>query len=296
MIFDARKSAENSKQIRETNAATPRPPDAKRSSPDPASAAPDAQTRTANADYLGLRVEREADDWRVTWNRNISVNSVQGRLSLVDGVVHKNLELRSNELQNGTVSYSYAPQTEEVFLRLEITAGESLVPMSQSVRLAADSVPSPLVRSRRRTLPQRERSAAGVSRPRAGKAQESSKDTGAQDFASVRSLMSKPPAESRSIQARPQQGSSAFEPAKLIAGSSPVYPATAQESVASESVEVSFRISPEGKVYNVKWLTGPPSLAQAAMEAVESWLYEPARLNGAPIDSQGNAAVDFKWA
>jgi outer membrane biosynthesis protein TonB len=41
-------------------------------------------------------------------------------------------------------------------------------------------------------------------------------------------------------------------------------------------------------------VNGSPILAHAATEAVESWRYEPARLNGAPIDSQGSATFDFK--
>ena len=47
-----------------------------------------------------------------------------------------------------------------------------------------------------------------------------------------------------------------------------------------------FRISSEGNVYDVKSVKGSPILARAAIEAVEAWCYEPARLNGTPIDSQ----------
>ena len=315
MIFDARKSAENSKQVRETNVATSRPSDAKHSSTDSSSIAAQtlgprsdvhsrsaegqfadlAQPDTVNAGYLGLRVERQADYWRVTWKRNIPVNPVYGRLSLVDGVAQQNLELRSHELKTGTISYSYPPVTDDVFLRLEIMGGDSPIPISESVRLTADSMSSSLARRPAGTPPKRTKSAARVARPRSANAQETSKDSGAHDFASVRSLLSKPRSEPFSTfhRAIPQESTRAFEPAKLIAGSSPICSANAQQSLASTSVEVSFRISPEGEVYNVKWLTGPPMLAQAATEAVESWLYEPARLNGAPIDSLGTATVKF---
>jgi protein TonB len=319
MIFDARKSAQNSKQAREATVATSRLSASKLCSPDSNGAAPDAfgfepqideQTRTAEVQRanpthtdtfstagLGLRVERQADYWRVTWNRNASVGPMRGRLSLIDGIVHEELELRTKELQTGIVTYSYSPTTDDVVLRLEISGSESPSPISESVRLAADSAPSPLARMRRSTLLQRHRKTARVARPRPAKAHEVSQDIVAQDFASVRSLLRKPRSEPVTAihESGPQQGST-FEPAKLIAGSSPIYPATAQHSFASESVEVSFRISPEGKVYNTKWVKGSPILAQAATEAVESWLYEPARLNGAPIDSQGTATIDFKQA
>jgi TonB family protein len=195
------------------------------------------------------------------------------------------------------VAYSYSPATDDVVLRLEITGSESPSPISESVRLAADSVPSPLARMRRSTLLRRHRSTARVAHPRPAKAQEISQDIVAQDFASVRSLLRKPRSEPLSaIRGSGSRQGSTFEPAKLIAASSPIYPATAQQCFASESVEVSFRISPEGKVYNTKSVKGSPILAQAATEAVESWLYEPARLNGAPIDSQGTATIDFKQA
>ena len=55
-----------------------------------------------------------------------------------------------------------------------------------------------------------------------------------------------------------------------------------------------FRISPEGKVYDVRPVKGSPVLAEAAVEAVQTWCYEPARLNGAAIDSQASTNFDFK--
>lgn len=66
------------------------------------------------------------------------------------------------------------------------------------------------------------------------------------------------------------------------------------QQLISGRVEVHFRISPEGKVYDVKSVKGSPILARAAVEAVATWHYEPARLNGAPIDSLGSTNFDFK--
>lgn len=86
------------------------------------------------------------------------------------------------------------------------------------------------------------------------------------------------------------------DPATLILRENPVYPAIAKQRLISGSVEVHFRISPEGKVYDVKSVKGSPILARAAIEAVEAWSYEPARLNGAPIDSQASTNFDFKLA
>jgi TonB family protein len=82
-------------------------------------------------------------------------------------------------------------------------------------------------------------------------------------------------------------------PAMLILPEDPLYPEIAREQQISGSVEVQFRISPEGKVYDVKSV-GLPLLARAAIEAVEARSYEPARLNGAPIDSQASTSFVFR--
>jgi TonB family protein len=84
------------------------------------------------------------------------------------------------------------------------------------------------------------------------------------------------------------------EPATLIFPQDPIYPESAREQLISGSVEVHFRISAEGKVYDVKSVRGAPVLARAAIEAVESRRYEPARLDGAPIDSQARTSFDFR--
>jgi TonB family protein len=85
-----------------------------------------------------------------------------------------------------------------------------------------------------------------------------------------------------------------LEPATLIVRTDPVYPAIARQSHISGSVEVQFRVSPEGRVYDVKSLKGWPILAKAAIDAVATWRYEPARRNGRPVESQVTTNFDFK--
>jgi TonB family protein len=86
----------------------------------------------------------------------------------------------------------------------------------------------------------------------------------------------------------------AGEPTIVVLPSDPIYPAVAKQQMIGGSVEVHFRISPEGKVYSVRSVKGPPILAEAAVKVVESGQYAPARLNGACIDSQATARFDFK--
>lgn len=90
-----------------------------------------------------------------------------------------------------------------------------------------------------------------------------------------------------------RSGGALIEPATLLVRKNPVYPAAAKERAISGTVEVRFRINPEGKVYDVRPINGSPILVEAAMEAVRSWCYAPARLNGAAIDSQASTNIDF---
>lgn len=85
-----------------------------------------------------------------------------------------------------------------------------------------------------------------------------------------------------------------IEPATLIVGRNPVYPRIAKEHLISGNVKVRFRISPEGKTYDVESVKGAPILAAAAIDAAKAWRYRPARLNGVPIDSQASTDFDFR--
>ena len=95
-------------------------------------------------------------------------------------------------------------------------------------------------------------------------------------------------------QSRKRNKATDADPATLILPEDPIYPAVAKECSISGRVEVQFRISPEGNVYDARSVRGVPILARAAVEAVEARRYEPARLNGAPIDSQATTHFDFR--
>jgi protein TonB len=42
-------------------------------------------------------------------------------------------------------------------------------------------------------------------------------------------------------------------------------------------------IGPDGRVQNLKVLSGPPILVSSALEAVKQWVYRPTLLNGQPV-------------
>jgi protein TonB len=53
-------------------------------------------------------------------------------------------------------------------------------------------------------------------------------------------------------------------------------------------------VSEEGAVTDVKATHGPDSLAQAAIDAVRWWRYDPYVVNGQPVAVQTTIAVNFR--
>ncbi|HUC53786.1 MAG TPA: energy transducer TonB [Candidatus Cybelea sp.] len=54
-------------------------------------------------------------------------------------------------------------------------------------------------------------------------------------------------------------------------------------------------IDTTGKVTEVKVVAGPNLLRQAALDALRSWKYEPARLGGQPVSSHLSVTVKFHF-
>src|SRR5260370_4962681 len=91
-----------------------------------------------------------------------------------------------------------------------------------------------------------------------------------------------------------------FVPAKLIKKVEPVYPADAVAQNISGTVRVYYVIGGDGAVYNAPalscdGLSEEPSLRKAAEDAVLQWRYQPATIDGTPI--QTNAVTgDLKFS
>jgi periplasmic protein TonB len=52
-------------------------------------------------------------------------------------------------------------------------------------------------------------------------------------------------------------------------------------------------ISKTGTIENLRVLSGPPMLQQAALQAVETWRYKPYLLNGEPVEVETQVNVIF---
>jgi TonB family protein len=92
----------------------------------------------------------------------------------------------------------------------------------------------------------------------------------------------------------PLQQTSEFKSAQLIAGKNPVYPKVAQAIRLSGSVELHFIIGADGHVRDMTVVRGNPMLAHAVVEAIQTWLYQPARRDGVPVETESSTVFAFK--
>jgi protein TonB len=79
---------------------------------------------------------------------------------------------------------------------------------------------------------------------------------------------------------------------KLMKRYDPVYPSSAAGVIGE--VVLKATIGKDGKVLQVKIVSGHALLAQSAVSAVKRWRYEPFRLNGVPIEIENTIVVNFK--
>jgi TonB family protein len=74
----------------------------------------------------------------------------------------------------------------------------------------------------------------------------------------------------------------------------PSYPPTAFRMHVEGAVQLLATIGKSGNITAVKTLSGEPTLARAALEAVKQWKYKPYYLNGEPVEIQTQVTVNFK--
>lgn len=74
----------------------------------------------------------------------------------------------------------------------------------------------------------------------------------------------------------------------------PVYPPEARQARLQGVVALDIVVGRDGSVISMHPLNGPTVLAQAAMDALRWWKFEPYRLNGEPATVETTVAVEFK--
>jgi len=81
--------------------------------------------------------------------------------------------------------------------------------------------------------------------------------------------------------------------AKLLHQVTPEYPAEARDKRVSGTVLLHVVLSREGYVQEITFVSGPPELMKASMNAVRQWKYQPTLLNGEPVEVDTMISVVF---
>ena len=81
---------------------------------------------------------------------------------------------------------------------------------------------------------------------------------------------------------------------QLIRQVQPVYPPLAKTARVQGDVVIDSVIDQQGKVTQMKVVSGSPLLIQAAIEALEQWSYQPTLLNGKPVAVDMVVTVHFQ--
>jgi len=110
-------------------------------------------------------------------------------------------------------------------------------------------------------------------------AQESQKDT-------------PPPAVSAAVPQRIRVGGNVLQ-AKILHIVQPLYPAIAVAAHITGTVVLHAIIARDGTVQQLEFVSGPPLLMKASMDAVKQWVYAPTTLNGHPVEVDTTISVVF---
>jgi protein TonB len=74
----------------------------------------------------------------------------------------------------------------------------------------------------------------------------------------------------------------------------PVYPSMALQLRREGIVQLLATVSKDGKITNIKVLSGDSMLVRSATDAVRQWQYRPYLLNGQPLEVETQIAISFK--
>jgi len=85
----------------------------------------------------------------------------------------------------------------------------------------------------------------------------------------------------------------AVEAASLVNKVSPAYPQVARAAHVAGTVVLHAIISKDGSIEKLQFMSGPPLLMTAAMQAVKQWRYHPTQLNGQSVEVDTTIDVVF---
>ena len=96
-----------------------------------------------------------------------------------------------------------------------------------------------------------------------------------------------------SRRAATSSGGKHFASGQLDQESCPGLSATGETAGVQGVVRFTAVVGKDGKIQNLKVISGPPPLVDAASEAVKRWVYRPTLLNGQPVEVITEISVNF---
>lgn len=109
----------------------------------------------------------------------------------------------------------------------------------------------------------------------------------------VLNTAAKPPAVPAPAKSAPMRVGGRVKPPRAIFQAPPAYPPLARQARIEGQVQIDAVLDEKGNVAEMKVVSGPPLLYQAALEALKKWKYEPTYLNDQPIAVQLIVTVTF---
>jgi len=100
-------------------------------------------------------------------------------------------------------------------------------------------------------------------------------------------------ADNRAALRQPVRVSSGVQQANLIYAPKPFYPQLAKTARVQGTIKLQAIIAVDGSIKNLRVLSGPPLLVNAAIDAVRRWQYKPTMLNGSPVEVITEIEVNF---
>jgi TonB family protein len=74
----------------------------------------------------------------------------------------------------------------------------------------------------------------------------------------------------------------------------PTYPKQARKKKIEGTVALHAVVTLDGTLQDINVVSGNPILADAALEAVRQWRYQPSKINGEPVEAQHEIVITFK--
>jgi TonB family protein len=101
-----------------------------------------------------------------------------------------------------------------------------------------------------------------------------------------------PPADAQPLPARIELSEDVLLPTR-ISGHRPLYPYRARIDMIQGTAVLEALIRPDGTVGNLKVVSAPPLLGQAAMLGVQTWRFRPYMVNGVPVEVRTSFGITF---